>query len=1239
MTRWAASSPRSTAAALLTDNYVYDILGQRTRHWNSFLGSGNVAKTDYDLQGRVVSNIAFGGDAITTAYSWDATIATALGTTGGWLQVDTYANTKTMQVKSDVFGHDTWKSDLGGHAFTYTYDKAGRQLTRATTGETLTTTWLNSGLNAKVEFGVNDYSTFSYDANGNRLTEYTKRANVVVQNATATYDAIGRLVTWNEAGGTVSPIASKTIEYDLNSNIRKVATTNCTIDSQGNVTTGGSGSELFFYDSMNRVTTDKGVVYTYDVAGQRKTATRNKQLSKYLWRHQPPLGGGNVTWWEYKEDLDGGTWTRADYYFMGYERETYNYNADGTLDTVQINADTVLAYGGTTCDLVPMDSGPGTTRADYSYDAMGRLTRQLDDPSWVAYDRTITYNAKGQISTETVITRQGLDNFKNIITNQYGTGTAYALGQVTQSDSDNYKNNNDGDSKDTRTTYTFAWYDGATVDLIQHDRDIGGSNTIYYSDYSLSATGTVNSVFINDGRDRTISFKTDMAGQVIRRDETDNDASKGDPHEVWYRFNGREMAMIGNNGNLDFDYNTSMDKRTTAAPATPGAFRFGATSGSIEVDMHNGLEAINSFSQGAAGGSYTVEGGETLQSIAQAVWGNSSLWYKLAEANGLGGNPTLVEGQVLTLPAGINRSSNNASTFKPYNAAEAIGDTSPTAPKPPKKPKCGGFGMVLLAVVAIAVTVVLTAGVASVATGATLGQSLGAVIGGQLASLTATGVAAAGTTAGTLGTLGAVGVAVAGAAAGSIVSQGINIAVGAQDGFSWKGVALAGLSAGIGQGIGPGGVFGEGGLFGGTVDGKLVSGVLGKVQSGVLRAGLNGMVSSAVSQGVAVATTLQHKFSWAGVAAAGAAAAVGYEVGKGMAQKYDVNGDPIGKATSWNTPGGAGFTLATSGASLIASATTRSVIEGSDFGDNILAGLPDVIGQTIGGIIADGVSGRTTGAPAAGDSDGVAAPDEGPVASGRADGSATEAQEGDIVVIGSRDAAYRPEIDGLPFYLAQQYTRNPRVRMGGNGGPPLTDPRSLQQAFPDSNNAPGGAIIGLADNFLDLTGPAHALTTDLSKAFSGQLVDQIQALDPSYRLDVLDPGGFPSTSQGQTNLINNLLMDRAVAFYETRGELRPLQAETLRFLQREVDAAYEIGQRELKAGRLPVRLSEQEALGNYVDARVRVRLRGLYNSNGISIERGQQVQVNRRAYNTPEGSYSIPDSARRKCRIRCVADG
>lgn len=126
-----------------------------------------------------------------------------------------------------------------------------------------------------------------------------------------------------------------------------------------------------------------------------------------------------------------------------------------------------------------------------------------------------------------------------------------------------------------------------------------------------------------------------------------------------------------------------------------------------------------------------------------------------------------------------------------------------------------------------------------------------------------------------------------------------------------------------------------------------------------------------------------------------------------------------------------------------------------------------------------------------------------------------------------------------PQRLAQRGP-NPRIRMRGNGGPPLQDPKTLEQAFPGLNNAPAGAIIGVTDNILDLTGPAQQLTTEISKVHANNLIREIQSVDPNFRFDVLEPGGFPSTTEGQANLVSQLRLERAKAYYH-KGELRPLQ--------------------------------------------------------------------------------------------------
>ena len=268
----------------------------------------------------------------------------------------------------------------------------------------------------------------------------------------------------------------------------------------------------------------------------------------------------------------------------------------------------------------------------------------------------------------------------------------------------------------------------------------------------------------------------------------------------------------------------------------------------------------------------------------------------------------LADGQRLTLPAGVLKSSHNASTFRPYDPSETLGETSPTNPKAPKKNKCGVFGAILLTVIAVAVTFILP--------------------------VAAPGVFAAG------GMLGSLGGAVAASMIGSVVSQGVGLATGLQDKFSFKQVAMAGITAAIGGGMGK--LLGPAGVAG------------SKLLTDVVR----GAASSAISQGIGVVTGLQKKFDFAGVAAAGIGAGIGGAVSRSLALKFDAKGPIGGTPDTWNTPGQFGHNFAVSMADAIGQATARSVIEGTSFGDNLLASLPSAIGNTIGSMLAQGINDR-----------------------------------------------------------------------------------------------------------------------------------------------------------------------------------------------------------------------------------------------------------------------------------------
>jgi YD repeat-containing protein len=577
-----------------------------------------------------------------------------MATYGGWTETNTYANSKQSIEKSDRFGRVVWRQDLGDHVFASSYDAAGRLYQRVGP-ETLSWSYYNTGLAYSVGDGAGSSALYGYDAAGNKIQEYTVKAGIVVQNAFATYDELGRMKSWGEYGGAVSPGSSTAYDYDLVGNIRHSHSVQAMLDVQGANIYAPQVDYWYRFDAMNRVTADKGALsngaivggtaYTYDMAGRRKTSTTSVTRSQQLWKYTQP--NGVVRWHTQPPDTyvqEGGTTTIVPYSYTSAQVETYNYDGAGNLQSVAIATQAIQTTSGIGV-LVPVVGalGAAVTRAVYTNDAMGRTIAQsdyLEDGTSVAYSRAVTYNAKSQVTNETSNTRQGTDTWTSVVTNAYGSGAGYALGAATVVTTSDSKNSYWQYS--TTTTNAFAWYDGAVQSSVSFART---GATTSNSTYSYGASGQLASISVVDGvRNRTITFTTDMLGQVIRRDEADNVTSgttSGDPHEVWYRFNGRQIAFAGNNGTLDTDYAASIAARTKA-PVGTYAFRNGDWSGPAIGDYDPSLEHINSYSQGSAGGGYVVRAGDTLQGIALGLWGDASLWYKLAEANGLSGAAGLI---------------------------------------------------------------------------------------------------------------------------------------------------------------------------------------------------------------------------------------------------------------------------------------------------------------------------------------------------------------------------------------------------------------------------------------------------------------------------------------------------------------------------------------------------------------------------------------------------------------------
>src|SRR5262249_40009523 len=117
-------------------------------------------------------------------------------------------------------------------------------------------------------------------------------------------------------------------------------------------------------------------------------------------------------------------------------------------------------------------------------------------------------------------------------------------------------------------------------------------------------------------------------------------------------------------------------------------------------------------------GTYYVQAGDSLQSVALNEFGDSSLWYLIADANGLSSGPAdlLTTGQRLSIPnVGTTSVHNNSQTNQPYSQAKIIGDLTPgrrgSAPPPP--PKCDGvwgdLAQAIVQVIAAVASIVATA--------------------------------------------------------------------------------------------------------------------------------------------------------------------------------------------------------------------------------------------------------------------------------------------------------------------------------------------------------------------------------------------------------------------------------------------------------------------------------------------------------------------------------------------------
>ncbi|WP_081064336.1 LysM peptidoglycan-binding domain-containing protein [Burkholderia stagnalis] len=971
------------------DRYEYDAAGNRIAHIDAL---GGRERTYYDSEGRVIRTVSAAGRSMQYDYRWASTIGTVGGgASGGWVKTTADANGRTMIDESDLFGRLMKHTDLGGRVFDYTYNRAGLLTHQhGTSGQDVGYEYYSHGLVRAIrDRGTQTESLYEYDGDGNRTAEFFRSigARYLFAQSTVEYDAANRVTAIRDDAYQVR------YEYDAVGNRRRM-----TADYTDLVGYHKKTQDYWYeYDALNRFTVTMGVLSDGRIVGGPK--------------------GGDGVQLGYNA---AGERVLAVYASDG-RTERYEYDANGYLTNQSIN---------------------GVVVRERESDLLGRVTGYTEytaDRSKRTEQVTRYYDADGlQLSERDVL--EGA-------TTRY---TRMSDGTLERTE----RRPDKGNGTAVTTAYTYEWWDGAkqktAVSQGTNPNAPGWKPASSYYNYDVN--GNLKSVYDDGGgqkgKARAFSYWTDLRGQVQRRDELVGvsisadgtiTGSQGDRKHNYYYLNGHRVGNVGNDGVEKVDYVQELAGKLGKGKES----QYRVTTPVSVADFDENYLRIDGTYPGASPGTWTVREGETLKSIASALWGDETLWYVLADANGLKSTDELKAGQTLTVPNKVTNVHNTASTFKPYDPGQAIGDTQPTLPDPPPPPSrgggCGGFLPVIAIVVAVVATV-MTAGVAAsvIAPTATAGMS--------------TFAAGAGALTGTLGAAGASAAAIGGAV-GAVAAQGVMIAGGAQSGLDWKGVALGAVGAGVTAGTGS------------------ALGLANSTASAVVQ----GAARSVVTQGIGVATGLQHSFDWKGVAASAIASGVGFGAGRAIGSSVSGMDPTVGRLIT-----GVGAGMAAGAAS--------TVVRGGSLGRNVGAITMDAMASTVGNMVVNNVQVASVDSTTRRTQDAIAAVN-GQILPGRLGGvgSGFVAPESTYSNAALPYGAYGGLVDTTPTtYSSASTLYGPS--MGVPAAPTQLAGQAFSAQFPDA--LPGIQVADASDLFGRLAQNSSARTDAMMSAY------QLPRLDP-----------------------------------------------------------------------------------------------------------------------------------------------
>ena len=323
--------------------------------------------------------------------------------------------------------------------------------------------------------------------------------------------------------------------------------------------------------------------------------------------------------------------------------------------------------------MVQTTAAGGSTFGEYesrSYDADGRLVQDVifnapgstetttsgsfSDAGWVRTDTIYTYNKDGELLDQSEYAEESAQ----ALINQYGASNVATSAYATQDKTAPASLPTVGATTDgalylyTENSYTAASGYGYDADgnVLGYHTITGGSATVLNATPTAGTVGNQNAYIKQNGWLLATTTQVPTSGSsTVTTSNTYNDL--GELASTTGTANGAAQTQVmayTSGGQLLQKSTTSNGSTTTTYYESVNENQLGSvdTAGTINV-----LSTSGGFANGSAGTqSYTVQAGDTLQSLAQEIYGDSNYYYILAQANGLSPTASLSAGMMLKIP-------------------------------------------------------------------------------------------------------------------------------------------------------------------------------------------------------------------------------------------------------------------------------------------------------------------------------------------------------------------------------------------------------------------------------------------------------------------------------------------------------------------------------------------------------------------------------------------------------------